>query len=201
MSSSRRAPGRPPLAEVADLRARAIDVVLRYGYDGVTMARIAEETGVSLRTLHRYFPSKADIVWGVVDSAFDALRQGFEGTTDDMPLIEAIISAVVAAFDLSADELELNRARIRLIVSTPELRAVQSDMFSLWHGQLVEITARRMGDVPEALLPRAAASAVQAVIMEALAFWASQDSAEPPAAVVTRALRSLQFIYPPAAPR
>jgi len=201
MNSSRRAPGRPPLAEVSDLRARALDVVLRHGYAGVTLGRIAAETGVSLRTLHRYFPAKADIVWGEVDGAFDALRQGFENTTDDMPLIEAIIAAVVTAFDLSDDELELNRARIRLIVTTPELQAVQSDMFSLWHGQLVEVIARRMEETPEALLPRAAASAVQAVIMEALAFWAAQDSSEPPAAVVARALRSLQFISSPDVPR
>lgn len=199
MSSSRRAPGRPPLLEEVELRARAFDVVVRQGYENVTVGDIAAEVGVSVRTLHRYFPAKADIVWGAVDSAFEALKQGFDQAGEDLPLIDLIIAAVTAAFGEPDEHSVLSRQRMRLIVTIRELQSSQSEMYQLWHGQLVEIIARRLGEPEDGLRPRALASAVQAAIMEALAFWAFQDDAAVPAEVVATALRGFELLNAAAA--
>ena len=80
--------GRPPLADITQLRAEAMQVVLRNGYAEVSMREIADEVGLSLRTLHRYFPGKADIVWGDVDSSFDALRIALGSAGSDVSIIE-----------------------------------------------------------------------------------------------------------------
>ena len=61
MSETRR-PGRPASADHGQLRIQMLQVILRDGYEHVTMAQLAAEAGISVRTLHRHFPSKADIV-------------------------------------------------------------------------------------------------------------------------------------------
>ncbi|MCC3275542.1 MULTISPECIES: acyl-CoA-like ligand-binding transcription factor [unclassified Arthrobacter] len=195
---TRRAPGRPPAVEEAELRARAFGVVLRDGYENVTVGGIAAEVGVSVRTLHRHFPAKADIVWGAVDQTFDALREGFESADAGLPLMEQIIAAVAAAF---GDEYADGRQRIQLIVTTRELQAASSQMYQLWHRQLVEVIARRLGEPADALRPRVLATAVQAGIMEALAVWAFSDGDRSPVETVATALRGFELLVPPPEPQ
>src|ERR1700759_1855624 len=51
----------------------ALELFAEQGYPDVTMDDIAEELGVSARTLFRYFPSKEDIVLGVPRRSVQAL--------------------------------------------------------------------------------------------------------------------------------
>src|SRR5699024_4927957 len=62
MNAQVRQQGRPPVADVESLRAAALPLIERHGYEQVSMSALAGELGVSVRTLHRYFPAKADIV-------------------------------------------------------------------------------------------------------------------------------------------
>lgn len=121
--------GRPPIAEEDDLRTRAIAVLQREGYGNVTMSRIAAETGVSVRTLHRYFPAKADIVWGGIEGSLDALRRGLAQADDSLPPLEAITAVVAAVFDQDADEVAVGRARMRLIATEPDLEQTRPETY------------------------------------------------------------------------
>jgi len=193
MESAAARRGRPPRLAMPELRARALDVVARRGYTAMTMADIAAEIGLSVRTLHRYFPTKADIVWGGIDRSFDALQTAFGRLEPGLPLIEALIAAVAATFDLGEEELDVSRARLRIIASTPELQQVQSEAFVGWRRQIVAYIAERTGASPAELGPLAAGAAVQTAIMSALEVWASSDGGSPGKAVAA-GLRGLALL-------
>lgn len=183
--------GRPPLAEVETLRGRAIGVIVEHGYDRVSMARIAEEVGLSVRTLHRYFPAKADIVWGSVDASFDTIRAALAEAPFDQPIADAVADAMDAAFTAGAEDLPLVRERIRLIATTPALQSIRSETFEKWRTELVVFIAARLGELAEGVIATATAAALQSTMMSALAWWASRDEAEEPRDCVTAALRGL----------
>lgn len=164
--------GRPPLADIEELRALALTEIERRGYADVSMAALAEAVGVSVRTLHRYFPAKADIVWGGVDGSIEALKQGLDEVDERLGTIEALRAAVLSVFARDAREVDLQRARLRLIVLSPDLRASQSATFEGWREALVGFIARRRGEATPSLAATALGAAAQTAIMEALSWWA-----------------------------
>lgn len=186
--------GRPPLADITQLRAEAMQVVLRNGYAEVSMREIADEVGLSLRTLHRYFPGKADIVWGDVDSSFDALRIALGSAGSDVSIIEAVSAVVVEALGPLDEAPGLERDRIRVIATTPELRFVRSPSFMRWREELVAFVARRMGEDPAGLVAVSAGAALQAVIMQALEWWAVHPESTTPGDAVAQALHGLNIV-------
>ena len=177
-----------------ELRAKAIRSVLSHGYENVTMGQIADEVGVSVRTLHRYFPAKADIVWGEIDRSFDALQERFAQADPEMPTIEAISAAVVEVFTDADDEDESGRNRLHLIATTPELRSVRSAAFLRWRQEITLFVALRLGEPPDGLLPVAAGTAIQAAIMESLGWWAREGDPGSPGDAVARGLRGLAVV-------
>lgn len=184
--------GRPPIADEDDLRTRAITVLQRHGYAATTMSRIAAETGVSVRTLHRYFPAKADIVWGGIEGSLDALRRGLAHADDGLPPMAAITAVVASVFGQDADDAEVGRARMRLIATEPDLEQTRPETYRLWREELVAYFARRLGVPAEDVVPRSAAAAVQSAIMAGLSWWAVQEHPDvSPAEAVARALGAL----------
>ncbi|NII42618.1 AcrR family transcriptional regulator [Curtobacterium flaccumfaciens] len=197
--------GRPRVAEREVLRSQALQVVLELGYEHATMSTIAERVGVALRTLHRYFPTKADIVWGGLERSIDALRGGLTRADDQRPVIEAVSAVIIEVFDDDGDELDVSRARLRLIATVPELQAIQTETFLLWQEQLSTYIARRVQTDPSGLVPIVAAKTLQAAVLHALQWWAVHDVNVNPSEVVTTALGGLLDILgstepkPPAA--
>ncbi|MER8003855.1 TetR family transcriptional regulator [Streptomyces sp. NPDC095613] len=183
--------GRPPLADVGVLRERAIGILLRDGYPNVSMARLAGEVGLSVRTLHRYFPTKADIVWGGTEGSLDTLRRHLDETDADLPILDAITVAVVGVFSQDADGPSLSRARLRIIATTPELQSTRPETYRGWRDETIAFIARRTGTSVHDVSARAAGAAVQTAIAESLACWAADDSGESLADSVTRALLGL----------
>lgn len=164
--------GRPPLADIEELRALALTEIERLGYGDVSMAALAEAVGVSVRTLHRYFPAKADIVWGGIESSIEALKEALDEVDEHFSAIDALCSAVLGVFGRDSGDVSILRARLRLIVLSPELRASQSATFEGWREALVDFIARRRGETTPSLAAAAAGSAAQTAIMEALSWWA-----------------------------
>lgn len=192
--TAKRGPGRPPVSEPDELRSRALEVLYRRGYQGTTMGALADEVGVSVRTLHRYFPTKADIVWGGIEGAIDALAHGFATADESLPITDAITAVVLDVFDQDADALAVGRARMRLIATTPELRETRPETYRRWREQTIEFVARRLEASPSDIVPRAVGAAVQAAIDEALAWWAAGDRDASPAQAVAEALRGFDVI-------
>lgn len=192
MTSTAARRGRPPALGAAELRQRAIEIVARRGYAAVTMSQLADEIGVSVRTLHRHFASKADIVWGALDDTFTRLSTSLATMPPDLSVMRAIERAMVSSIDEGADPDWSPRERMALIATTPELQAAQSAAFRRWRDALTEFAALRLGLDPHDVRAIAIASAAQTATMTALEWWATHDSAEAPSSVVRRALSALE---------
>lgn len=183
--------GRPPLHDTAELQRRALVVIARDGYAEVTMGRLATEMGVSLRTLHRHFPTKSDLVWGALDDTFARLSANLAAASHHPSVMAAIGAAIVASFADGASEAVAGRERMRLIATTPALQAARSDAFRHWQDNLVDFAAARLGLRPDDLVPVTIAAAAQSATMAALAWWATHEDSGRPADVVGRALHAL----------
>ena len=94
------------------------------GFDGVTVAEIAEDADVGARTFFAYFPTKEDLLFpdagARVAAAVAALR---EHAPDDDPLpalMRALDSAGVTGSDLTTERARL---RLRLIAEHPSVQS------------------------------------------------------------------------------
>ena len=94
------------------------------GFDGVTVAEIAEDAEVGARTFFAYFPTKEDLLFpdaaARVNAALEALREHAPGDEPLPALMRALDSAGVTGTDLTTERARL---RLRLIAEHP---AVQS---------------------------------------------------------------------------
>jgi AcrR family transcriptional regulator len=132
-------------AEIGDVAMR---LFLERGFDATTMEQIADEAGVSRRSLFRYFGTKEDIVLGqhadngrLVQAALAA-----------RPAHETPWEALRAAFAVLAEDPARTRDRDlavgRMLHETPSLRARQYEKQHQWLDLLVPDIERRLGVQP-----------------------------------------------------
>lgn len=63
---------------LAAIREAAIDLIARYGYEAMSMRRLAAEVGVQAAALYRYFPTKEDLLFSLMSEHMEALLQSWE---------------------------------------------------------------------------------------------------------------------------
>ncbi|VXC01152.1 conserved hypothetical protein [Pseudoclavibacter sp. 8L] len=198
MSETRR-PGRPASADPRQLRVQMLEIILREGYEHVTMSQLAAEAGISLRTLHRYFPAKGDIVWLGAEGGHDALRRELDAVDQGLAPLQALAVAVGRVFDLEVEEEPTARLRLRAIAAMPPEQSSRPDAYLGWRQEVAVFLARRAGLHPDGLVARAASAAVQAAMAEALSWWATEASADEAAhTAVERAFQGLEGLLGPA---
>lgn len=57
----------------AAIREAAVDLIARYGYEAVSMRRLAAGVGVQAAALYRYFPTKEDLLFSLMRAHMEAL--------------------------------------------------------------------------------------------------------------------------------
>ncbi|MFC9439379.1 TetR family transcriptional regulator [Nocardia sp. NPDC057030] len=116
----------------ARVRAQLVDAALRLfeedGFDAVTVQQIADAAGVTRRTFHRHFPSKAAVVFAHEDILMDQLLTALTRR----PATESVLTALYAAMRdllfgdaavaLRAHQLDTMRRARQLLTTNPELR-------------------------------------------------------------------------------
>jgi len=112
--------GRPRSTE-ADraIQQATIELLLEEGYEGLTMAGVAQRAGVSTATLYRRYQSKDELVVGAVASIKDEFDQTLKGNLVDD--IRALATEGCATFD--AESGRLLKSLIGEVQRNPELAA------------------------------------------------------------------------------
>ena len=62
----------------AALRAAAVELIARFGYEAVSMRRLAEEVGVQAPALYRYFPTQEVLLFTLMREHMEALIASWE---------------------------------------------------------------------------------------------------------------------------
>jgi AcrR family transcriptional regulator len=144
-------PGRGrPRSTAADLAIvhATLEILLKDGYDGLTMAGVAQRAGVSTATLYRRYESKVDLVVGCITTLKDQFHEPVD-TGSLVGDIRALVLEGCAAFN--SESGGLMKALIGEIQRNPELgEAVRDRMVAQRndHGRrMIELAVER-GEIP-----------------------------------------------------
>ena len=163
--------GRPRGTSARALELIALDLFTSNGFDETTVDEIAAAAGVSRRTFFRYYESKAAVLWHEFDHEVAALRAAFENVPSDVALMEAIRQAVTVVNHYGAEDIPELRARMTLIGTVPALQASATPHYDAWEQIIIDFAARRLGESPESLIPRAIGRATLASCRAAYEQW------------------------------
>ncbi|MEZ5153464.1 mycofactocin system transcriptional regulator [Rhodococcus zopfii] len=181
---SRRKPsartGRRPSTSREGLSAVGIELFRERGFDETSVDEIAEAAGIARRTFFRYFPSKNAVPWGDFDEHLAHMRAHLSELPRDMPLAEALRSALLNFNTFPESEAERHRARMELILRNPTLQAYSSVMHQGWRQVIAEFVAHRTGTSLDDHFPRTVGYLMLAVAVSAYEQWLADDSAELP---------------------
>jgi AcrR family transcriptional regulator len=179
----------------------ALELFAEQGYPEVTMDDIAEELGVSARTLFRYFPSKEEILLGIPRRSVQALLDELGRIDLDADPVRALWHAFRDSSALYGDDLGLLRLWREAMEEAPASSArVLGERVMVVEALVSDLCADVMGVARgEDVRPHVVAAALQAASMAVVRYWydhgatadlaALYDAAYPSVAAAAGALR------------
>jgi TetR/AcrR family transcriptional regulator, regulator of mycofactocin system len=154
----------------------AIDLFAAHGFDEVSVDDVAHAAGIARRTLFRYYPSKNALPWGDFDAHLEHMRDLLAGLDPDVPIGDALRTALLAFNSFDENETARHRQRMRVILETAALQAYSMTMYAGWRAVVAAFVARRLGAKPEDLLPQTVAWTMLGVALSAYEHWLADES-------------------------
>lgn len=119
------------------MRLAALELSEQVGYSAVSMADIAQRSGVAERTVFRTFGSKAGIFWH--DPFLQRLVHHLDPATAPLdPLTAVSDAAAAAAREMTQQDRDLEARRRALILSEPDLMGVGTQSMGRNIGELAQ---------------------------------------------------------------
>ncbi|MDN4596351.1 TetR/AcrR family transcriptional regulator [Leifsonia virtsii] len=165
--------GRPRSSSRGMIAEAAAELFLEQTYAGTTVDDIARRAGVSRATFFNYFGAKSDLLWLEVDEALAAFDDTLAAAPADAAPMDAVLDALTRLADaFGPGRLPLAVTQVELMGTDAELQASALPRFLALVRRLETFIAQRAGLPSDALLPRAAATAVVGAAVSAAAAWA-----------------------------
>lgn len=190
--------GRPRATSRRELQVIAIRLFAEQGFEATTIEQVTSEAGVSERTFFRYFTTKASVLWADFETEVATIRAALAVVPDDMPMMEAIRGAVVAANHYRAEDVPEMRLRMSLISTEPALTFGSAEHYADWERAISDFAARRLGQPAESLYCLAIGRAALAVCHAAYDRWSARADDDLPR-YLDAALVALSSGFDPAA--
>jgi AcrR family transcriptional regulator len=170
------------------IQEQALRLFAEQGYEATTVKQIAAAAGVSHMTFFRYYPTKEDVV--LSDDYDPMLERLIKDRPAGEPVVDSIQAAIAEGFRMvyAADRAAI-RERVRLVLSTPDLRA------RLWESQLgtQAMFERALGDRGiDVLEVRVLAGACLATLTAAIMAWAESPGATELPALIDESFKILR---------
>lgn len=173
-------PGRPVATTHGEIEQAAFRLFARRGFEGTTMAAIADAVGIGRRTLFRYYGSKNDIPWGQFDRTLENFRKILGEMPEGLPVHEAVHRAVLRFNQFPDDAQPPHRERMRLILKTPALQAHSVLRYAQWRRVIAEYVAGRQALDPDDILPQTVGHVSLALALTAYEQWLEEPAASLP---------------------
>jgi AcrR family transcriptional regulator len=135
------------------------------GFDGTTIADIADAADIAPRTFFSYFPSKDDVVFHDFEATHAMVASWLRDREPGTNTIDALYSGIAALKgEMGAETLREKRLRKRLVRENESLTAHSQHLMGKFAELIGEGVARDLGDEPGDLRPRLVAAAAAAAI-------------------------------------
>ena len=135
------------------LRTAAIELFFQLGYENVTVAQIAERSGLTRRTFSRYFADKRDVLFADSDRLPDLLAEAVSRADPALTPFEALVTALAAAGAMLGPQVApLAVQRREIIARSPELQERGRTKFAAVARALSEELTRRGSEPATAAL-------------------------------------------------
>ncbi|MEU5999454.1 TetR family transcriptional regulator [Streptomyces sp. NPDC047197] len=164
------------------IQAHAVRLFTERGYDATTVTDVAEAAGVSPMTVYRHFPTKEDLV--LLEQHSRLVAERIAASPAAQPLVRRIGRALVDSAatmtgggggkNLTANERFL-LAQLRLMISTPALRAKHLDSQYALQQAIVDALGSDAAQGETTFRARAAAGACLGAMHTALVRWAEDE--------------------------
>lgn len=162
----------------AELSHIALMLFVERGFDDTTIDDIAAAAGIGRRTFFRYFASKNDLPWGEFDALLGRMRDYLQALPPELPLVEALKTAVIEFNRFPPEEVPFHRQRMRLILTVPTLVAHSALRYAAWREVISDFVGQRLGISADRLEPQAMAWALLGVSISAYEQWLEHDDAD-----------------------
>ncbi|WP_137724948.1 mycofactocin system transcriptional regulator [Prescottella subtropica] len=170
--------GRRPTTTRDRIASAGIELFATRGFDDTSVDDIAEAAGIARRTFFRYFPSKNAVPWGDFDAHLAEMRTMLAEVPDDVPVLDGLVSALLAFNTFPPEVASDHRERMRLIFVVPALQAYSVVMYDGWRRVVAEYVARRLGISPTDQLPRTVGYLLLGVALAAYESWLADDASD-----------------------
>lgn len=154
----------------------AIDLFAARGFDDVSVDDIAEAAGIARRTLFRYYPSKNALPWGDFDVHLAHMRDLLADLDPEVPIGEALRTAMLAFNSFDEAETARHRMRMRVILETAALQAYSMTMYAGWRGVVADFVAKRLKSTAGDLVAQTVAWTMLGVALSAYEHWLADES-------------------------
>jgi AcrR family transcriptional regulator len=172
------------------IQREATRLFQKQGYEETTIEQIAAAVEISPSTFFNYFRTKEDVV--LYDAYDPMVLTLFQSRPSDEPLSESVrIVLDLLAPTLERDR-EIIRARSKLLLETPELRARLWSEVERAQGFFGVLLAERTGRDANDFEFRVVAIALVAAMMEAATEWVRQDGRVPMGDLIKKALDAIR---------
>jgi AcrR family transcriptional regulator len=124
------------------LEEAALELFAERGYDGTTVADIAERAGLTKRTFFRYFTDKRDVLFAGSGAFQQTVLDAVRTAPADAAPLQAAAAGVLAAGHLLDEAREHAGGRAEIITAHPELQ--ERELLKM--AMLSEAVARTLRD-------------------------------------------------------
>jgi AcrR family transcriptional regulator len=126
-----------------ELVQAAFQVIAEQGFEGLRTREVAARAGVNIATLHYHFPSKEDLIRGVVEQMQREFeRQAQELAARGLTARERLHAELWQAYEVSRDQPELQTVLHELFLRSlrdPRVQAIFSTMKMHWQGAIEDL--------------------------------------------------------------
>ena len=172
------------------IQEHALRLFAEQGYEQTTIDQIAAAADISPSTFFRYFKTKEDVVFA--DEYDPLIAALITAAPAALSPLEAIRHAVVGQLgDVTDEDQAVIRARTRLIMSVPSLRARTYENLNGQIAVFTEPIAARMGREPDDPAVLAFCGGVIGALLPAIYGWAEQEGKEKLSVAIIQALDAL----------
>ncbi len=135
------------------------------GFDGTTIADIADAAEIAPRTFFSYFPSKDDVVFHDFEASHAMVASWLRDREPGTNAIDALRAGLAdAKGNIGAESLQEKRLRQCLVSENESLAAHSQHLMGKFADLVAEAAAKDLGDEPGDLRPRLVAAATAATI-------------------------------------